>query len=76
MCGRMTVEKQRIWVAGGSQVDLQGSPSTRPDKETGDGRGEQICTITIQICIRDIYVRNAGRARKKLWWLQGETIQG
>ena len=57
MCGRITVEEQRIWVAGGS-------PSTRTDYETGDGRGEQSCTITIQICIKDIYVRNAGRAKK------------
>ena len=42
----------------------RGSPSTRPDYETGDGQGEQICTITIQIYIKDIYVRNSRRARK------------
>ena len=58
MCGRITVEKQQfIWVTVGSQ-------STRPDKETGDARGEQIYTIAIQICIKDIYVKNAGRAKK------------
>ena len=34
-------------------------------KETGEpGRGEKICTIKFQICIKDIYVRNADRARK------------
>ena len=50
-------EAANIWIAIGSQ-------STRPDKETGDGWGEQIYTIAIQICIKDIYVRNAGRAKK------------
>ena len=55
--GRETANMGRRRVA-------RGSPSTRPDHETGDGGGEQICTITIQICIKDIYVINTGRARK------------
>ena len=48
----------RKWVA-------EGSPSTRLYKETGEPeRGEQTCTNKFQVCIKNIYVRNAGRAGK------------